>query len=404
MPDSRTGLQKVTSGVNKVFAGGKVGEAIGTLGGYGITAAKEKLGYVPKGTTAQYDLSAPNPLQVAGDIAKGATQIAGLKMPIAGSVLGKTAQFGALGGASGISSGVADGKSVGQTLKQGARDATVGALTGFTFGVLEKGVSATTRGISNLGGKIQYGVIKPSLDDVKDGFSVATLQKYNLGGNLQQTSQKTEAKLQDLTKQLNTKLQASNSSVNLDRVYDTTAKRLLGSKLESFGSNAQMEGAIEKLRNEIVAVAGKNGLVSIPEAQIVKRASGHYGAWTYGNPTPEATASQKVYNTFYNELKTAIEKNSPEGVREINKQMSELIPVMNAVIRRIPVAERNNVISLTDLISLTGASIEPTALSLALASRLQRSGKFGAMLSKAGGLGDKTLQNAERITRGIISR
>jgi hypothetical protein len=166
-----------------------------------------------------------------------------------------------------------------------------------------------------------------------------------------------------------------------------------------------MEGAIEKLRNEISSVSGQNGLVSIPEAQLVKRASGHFGAWTYGVPTPEATASQKVYNTFYNELKTAIEEGSPDGVKAINKEISNLIPVMNALIRRIPVAERNSAISLTDIITLSAASLEPRALALSLANFASKSGRVGALLGKAPKAGDtvkKGIESLEPIVRSQI--
>lgn len=402
MPSTQSTLSKVTKGVNSVFAGGKIGEAIGTLGGYAYTKAKDKI----KGTNVAdyYDLSAPSPKQVVGDSLRGAVQIAGAKLPVAGSILGKTAQFGGLGMASGATKGIADNLKPEEIQKNALREGAVGALTGLTFGIAEKALKGATNFTSKLGGKIQYGVIKPSQADISDGFKIETLKKYNLGGNLQQTSEKTNAKLQELSQQLNQRLKSSNTSLNLNNVFKNTQNRLIGSKLENFGSNAQMEGALEKLRNEIVSVSGTNGLVSVPEAQILKRASGHFGAWNYGNVSPEAKASERMYNTFYNEIKTAIEKASPQGVRDINQQISELIPIMNAVIRRIPVAERNGAISLTDLISLVGATVEPTALSISLANRLSKSGRFGALLSKTQNLGQKTMQGAEQIAQSVISR
>lgn len=336
-------------------------------------------------------------LSAAGTGAEIASTIAGAKLPIAGTVLGKVGQFGTLGAVSGAGNAAIEEKSPEEIAKAAGMGALVGGVTGGAFGVAGKGLKGLGNLLGKTGDKIQTSVIKPSQADIKDGFSIETIKKYNLGGSLKSSFSKTDATLDNLTKELNAKLSQSNAALDLNKVYENTAKRLLGNKLESFGSNAQMENAIEKLRSEIVTVAGKNGFVSIPEAQLVKRASGHFGAWTYGVPTPEATASQKVYNTFYNELKTSIEKASPEGVKDINQQISKLIPVMNALIKRIPVAERNNALSLTDIISLTGAALDPRALSISLLNLASKSGSVGSALSKT----PKAIKPVVDAVRGI---
>jgi len=137
------------------------------------------------------------------------------------------------------------------------------------------------------------------------------------------------------------------------------------------------------LREEIISVSD-DGAVDVLNANTLKRAAGHFGAWQYGVNDPTSNAREKVYNAFYQKLKTAIEDASPEGVKEVNKQMSEIIPVMNALIRRIPVAERNNVLSLGDIITLTGATVNPSAGLLTLAGLASRSGTFGSAMSKLG--------------------
>lgn len=382
LPQRRDLLQKTESIVTKLFPGQKVGQSIGTLAGYGITAAKEKYGFAPKGATAAYDLSSPTPLQVAGDIARGAITVAGAKMPVASSILGKTAQFGSLGFVSGGASGIAEGKSFGESAGQAVRQGIIGGLAGLTFGVIEKGVSGIGRGVGKVGEKVQRSVIRPSADDIKDGFKIQTLQKYKLGGSLQDTLNKTDRQLDFLSKELNKKLESSNTSINLNRVLENTGRRISGDRLTGFGSNTRLSSALQRLQEEVQYTSGPNGLVSVPEAQIVKRAAGHYGAWQYGFQDPESKASERVYNIFYNELKKEIETASPEGVRGINQRMSELIPVMNAVIRRIPVAERNRGLSLTDVITLVGATVDPRALAITGINAAQKSGKVGAFLAK----------------------
>ena len=389
-------LQKATDVITGIFPGKQVGESIGTLAGLGIAKAK--------GQEEFFDTSAPTPLQVGGDILKGVATIGAAGLTPASSIVGKAAQFGALGAATGAGQAIVEEKPAGEIAGQVLKSGATGAVIGAGIGLAGKGIRALSNLLGKGGEKIQTSVIKPSQADIKDGFNIATVNKYNLGGSLKKTFEKTDLKLDELSRELNTKLATNKTPVNLTDVYDKTAKRLFGNKLESFGSNAQMEGAIDKLRQEIIDVAGENGLVSIPEAQLVKRASGHFGAWTWGVPTPEATASQKVYSTFYNELKTAIEKASPEGIKEINKQISDLIPVMNALIRRIPVAERNSAISLTDIISLTGATLDPRALSISLINRLTKSGTVGAALSKTPKVGEVVSSAIEPIGRVITNQ
>lgn len=340
--------------------------------------------------------------EVLGSALKTGTSIAAAAMPVASSIGGKALQFGAVGAVGGAADAMTENKTNEEIVKDALKSAAIGAGTGIAFGAAEKGVKKLGDLVGKWGDRIQTSVIKPSQADIKDGFNIETVKKFNLGGSLKTTFEKTESKLDELSKQLNEKIQSSNSTIDLNTIYENTAKRLLGSKMENFGSNKAMETAIDNLRNEIIASAGPNGIASLPEAQLIKRASGHYGAWTYGVPTPEATASQKVYSTFYNEMKTAIEKNSPKGVREINKQISELIPVMNAVIRRIPVAERNSAISLTDIITLSASALEPRALALSLLNFASKRGEVGKVLSnapKAANAVSNAIKQAEPVGR-----
>ena len=343
----------------------------------------------------------------------------------------------------------------GKALEEGAGPAETVGKTALGFGlghVSGKLIDYVGRGLGKLGDRITQSVIKPSQADIKDGFNIANIQKYNLGGSLKKTFSKTESTMDDLTKQLNQKLAASKETIDLQSVYSSTQKALSGSRLTGFGANTSRTKALQQLQDEIIATqptdklvknfienvtaqlryTGKNELadkiisvikpevvgsfddlvkgvtsipgalddtavknwlgtvqqefgnpiLSVPEANIIKRAAGHFGAWQYGMRDPESTAREAVYNEFYKQMKVAIEKASPE-VKDINKSLSELIPIMNAVIRRIPVAERGNVINLTDVINLIGSTFNPSALGVLTATRLGTSGTFGNILSKS---------------------
>jgi len=138
----------ITRGIKSFFPGEKVGEAIGTLGGYIASPNKEL-----------YDLSAPTPLQVAGDIAQGALMV-GTGMPAGSagiSAFGKTlpvlqtatTAMGRIGQASAIGAGIAGTGAIaggetdpGQILKESAIGGVAGGVLGTGGEVLNKALTS----------------------------------------------------------------------------------------------------------------------------------------------------------------------------------------------------------------------------------------------------------------------
>lgn len=240
------------------------------------------------------------------------------------------------------------------------------------------------KGIQATGEKIQTSVIKPSKIDIADGFKVENINKYNLGGSLQSMAQKTEDKITQLASELSSKVKGTDAFIDVKQIARKTGKELLGDKSRLFGNIAGSKRAIQSLFDEINEIS-PTGLIDLTKAQLVKQAAGQKGAWVFGNADPDAKAVEKVYTAFYRNLRKEIEQKALPGVREINKQISELIPIQNAIIRRIPVAERANVIGLPELISLVGATVSPYSLSIILANKLAKSGKVGSALTKFGG-------------------
>jgi hypothetical protein len=257
------------------------------------------------------------------------------------------------------------------------------------FDATKKATSATGdllgKGLEKTGQKIQNSVIKPSTADISDGFKVENVNKYDLGGDLPTTITKGHVKMNELTQELQKKLEGSTNAVNLNSVVEQTKSKLLSNKGKTFGDNQAIERVIESLQTEVSGVSGPNGLVDLVEATNVKRGAGSKGAWAYNRPEADATAIEKVYTQFYNELKNEIEKQAPEGVKEINKQLSEIIPIYTAAIRRLPVEQRNNALSITDNLGLFSAIFDPKALAVLGATKAAKSGKVGNALVKLGG-------------------
>lgn len=307
--------------------------------------------------------------------------------------------------------GIEAGAGAGQTaVQQGELNETVrnNAIIGGLFPVggalLKAGFQkATSGGIrKKLGAKIQESVIRASKVDVEDGFKIENVNKHKLGGNLQQTFEKTQEKLNSLGSQLKERLKGSNASLNLNNIIQKTKDKLSVNKDLNFGNNQAISRVIKSLENEALEQSGENGLVDLIQANNIKRGAGTKGAWVFGSADPDASAIEKVYTAFYREIKEEIEKLAPEGIKSINKQLSDLIPISNAVIRRIPVENRNNAISLTDSMGLFASMFDVKALSILGVQRLLKSGKFGAFLSQSA---EKAKQRSltEPIKRGMVS-
>ena len=338
-----------------------------------------------------------------GDIAHNLID-SSVPQPSAEQNLGAIAQTGALaatpfigpegalldtGGSIGLNIGAGAGLGAAQmggqamtqnaSAQQVAQQAGIGGLVG---GVASGAASGLGNIADSLGNKISNTVIKPSARDINDGFTIDTIKKYGLGGSLDQTAAKIKSLMTDLTSQLKTKLAGSTSGIDLASIFDKTKADLTSPEgtIGNFGQISGIDRQLANLQDEVLR-ANPTGELSIPDAQTIKQQAGIQGEWVHGSADPDANAKETVYNTFYHNLKTAIEEQSPPGVHDINAQIQDLIPAQRAVARRIPVADRNSGIGLRDMLGLVGiATGHPeAAIPLAL-ERASNSGLFGNAL------------------------
>ncbi len=78
----------------------------------------------------------------------------------------------------------------------------------------------------------------------------------------------------------------------------------------------------------------------------------------------------------------------------VNKAISELIPIEQAYIRRIPIDQRRQFLNLTDIIGLTAGAFDPRTLTVPFVQRLMRSGTLARYLMDAARkLGDEPVGN-----------
>ena len=132
-------LESLSSGLDAVFGGKKIGESLGTLG----VAGGQALGAIPGGLQGASDTlkTMPTVPQLIGDYTKAGTTALGAAAPVSKTFLGSAAQFGALSGAVAAGQSLSQGDPLQTTVQKMLTAGGVGAATGGAFNLLGKAIS-----------------------------------------------------------------------------------------------------------------------------------------------------------------------------------------------------------------------------------------------------------------------
>lgn len=149
--------------------------------------------------------------------------------------------------------------------------------------------------------------------------------------------------------------------------------------------------------NVMEAQANKRGIYRDLEA---KRSGGGYGSETMGADIEARQTAARGY-------RKAIEKAIPEEpVQAINRRYADLIDLGSAINKRLPVASRNNVFSLSDVVIGAEALDSPELWPILLAKKAAEAGE-GGLARTMFGLGNKAPQIAKSLrspyTRSLAS-
>lgn len=322
------------------------------------------LGSINTGTPEQISAaSAPaNLAEKAGNVvgtgleymAPGAAaESLGLGIPKTGKVLLDTLSRSAAEG----------GSAAGVTALRGGSPSQV-ATSGLTAGITNAIVSGVQNLLPAAANKVEQIAVKPSKADIENGFKPENVFKYDLGGTLGQTVAKAQDKLNNLTGMLRNAL-GSNPSANVDLV------NIYGKTLADFTNNKQADAALGKIIDHIefdlnsrgVSLGG--GKLNLADANVAKQAVGDLGAWLNGYKDPDSNILEKVADKFYSNLRQEIETAAGQSgptIKAINKSIGEIIPIKTAVLRRIPVEQRNEIIPLKSVLGLLSGNAGGVAL------------------------------------------
>lgn len=335
----------VSKGIQSFFPGKKVGQSIGTLGGLAYTKGKDIL--TGSDVSQSYDVNAPTPLQVTGDIVQGGAMVAGFSgVGATGSVLSKAATMGGLGALQFGGKSAAEGGGAKDIGKSALLGSAVGAGTSLAFSggeaLLNQFKQLPTRLINSATGQSK-----------KELLAGKGLSKFMLENSKVGTAD-------GLLKESALEMDRLNGIIgkNLKSVPITQAKITPSSILDDIVDDVNSNGGAitrEEAKSIIDRLAPQaKGLLSKPELDLVTanklRVSLDKTIGDKGFLLSELPFNKEVLRSFTNSLREAVKSNAPEGTRSAFSSLSSEIRLTNALASKVAQGSKNQIISFGDLI------------------------------------------------------
>jgi hypothetical protein len=244
-----------------------------------------------------------------------------------------------------------------QELGQGAFDVASMLPIGAGTKAVGAVVSAKTGEVlTKIAPRMENVTLKIGTAEARHGAKMENIGKYGLFGSAEKVQQNALGQIRQNAAELKATIAKAAedplNNTNMIDILDNVEKRAL--ETTDFGRS--------KVRKEITAIlddlSDKHGNkienMDLAEAQILKRNAGLEGDW-YESPMGgklqnNSNVKSKVYNILYDELKTTIENKGGPAIKELNKKLSDLIPLERVAAKRALVASRKNPLSLDDLI------------------------------------------------------
>lgn len=301
----------ITRGIQSFFPGEKVGQAIGTLGGYAAS-----------GFNPNYDTSAPTPLQVAGDVAQGALMVGtgmpegsagvqafGKTLPVmktAESVVGRIGQNALLGSAYGASGAITGGST---NIKDIATQGVVGGVVGgATTGIFE--------GINTALDKLPERLAKSVLPQLNKEDTINYAIKNVKLGTTETMVNESQKALNSYNKQIDGIL--SHPQYNNSKII---ASDLLASvKTEMPRSEYDVPTIISKMKSLVPSEAstltklGKGGELSLEEANVLRQQIDKATYKTSVLDAPEIKAGKELAQVIGNSIREKVKQIAPETI------------------------------------------------------------------------------------------
>jgi hypothetical protein len=357
-------LSRAISGAGDVLtlpvrAGSAIATGAGTLAGRGSLseAASEAINDLSRNKSEKrgalgfiqnigYDPTSSPLLGGTGIAAKGLKTIPRLSKAIFKTV-GTGAATG--GGSAAYQSAQEGNVDIGETAKQAGLGVALGGV-GAGFG--RAATKSMGKLLSNSALRNVNIEMKPGPFGNKVGFSAENVIKYDLVGTPREVYKQSQKRLRMLNNMAKEIGAESPEQFNISEMFDDVKAELSArNNPEGYANQIQL---IDNAKKAYVDAFGE--VVDASSAMEIRSRIGDRTAFVgrvQGGKKvdPDADWKEDVYNDLYKKFKTTLHEKLGGKLKEINKIQSEIIPIKQVAERRIPIAESNQRIGLSDLLT-----------------------------------------------------
>ena len=259
----------------------------------------------------------------------------------------------------------------------------------------------TAKTLKDLGNRGQNITTKILTKEADSGAKIENIGKHGLFGSEDVALKKGKSIVDDTYQQLKSVIEEESNPGNyksLNSVIDEAQTRALSTAKNDRGA---IVAAFKRIKEDYLGskdVSGffKDDNIDLSDAQMLKQDAAARGEWHHlpFNATAD-NAKGVAYKSISNVLREHLENAGGPKVKELNRKMSEIIPINTANAKRYLVNSRKNPIPLDDFVGyLTSAASfahgNPLPAVLTIGNKVIKSPKFAEKLYN---LGDKMEKN-----------
>lgn len=241
-----------------------------------------------------------------------------------------------------------------------------------------------------LGAKIGESIFRFTKADVDAGASMKNVAKFDLmRETLAESLDETQRRIAGYNNIVKEVVRKSGDPMLIDaKTAIANVRKSLTGEGKSLSS-----GRYEKIIDEVEESMDtfipdwRTRKLSVTEGMKLQREAGKQAVFHHDPLNKgENALREQVFNDLYMKMKGELDTNTPPQFKGAREAMSEIIPVQHALMRRIPVAERQNLLSLTDSMTTLASVFDPRALAFGAISRATKSPTVARALMQSGPL------------------
>jgi hypothetical protein len=252
-------------------------------------------------------------------------------------------------------------------------------------------------GAKSLGNRLQNRTTKILAKEADSGAKVENIGKHGLFGAPEVALKKGKAIVDDSYSQLKQKIQENNIPDNYKNINELLEEAQIRALSKATENREGIVNAFENIKKDYLGsdkAPGyfKSETIDLADAQMLKQDAAGRSEWHHLPINAKGdNAKGAAYKEISNVLREQLEEAGGPEIRELNRKMSEVIPINTANAKRLLVSSRNNPIPIDDFVGyLTSASSlahgNPLPAMLTAGNKIIKSPAFA---EKIYNLGDK---------------